>query len=79
MEKDIHKRNVKLKQPDKSEQATEFFREENEIGRADVVKSAHYTYRDGFRLGFGIFCGFLLGSLIVILLVYVLNLIIGAF
>lgn len=78
MEKDLHKRSVKTKPLNHGQQATQFFKEEKEIGRSDIIKSAHYTYRDGFRLGFGIFCGFLLGSLALILVIYALNLLINA-
>lgn len=39
----------------KDKKATEFF--EEELTHADVEESAHYTYRDGFRIGFGFFIG----------------------
>ncbi|MCC7289152.1 hypothetical protein IT414_02050 [bacterium] len=51
--------------------ADEFFRKE--IDTAEIERSAHYTFRDGFRLGFGIFCGFLLGSVILVAIVWLLG------
>lgn len=53
------------------QKADEFFRKE--IDSAQIERSAHYTFRDGFRLGFGIFCGFLLGSVILIGIVWLLG------
>ncbi len=64
MEKQEHKHN---------RAATQFFREGKELQARDIARSAHYTYRDGFRLGLGIFIGFLVGSLALILVVYLLN------
>lgn len=55
--------------------ARQFFKEGKELRQSDVARSAHYTYRDGFRLGLGIFIGFLVGSLALVLVVYLLNLI----
>jgi len=51
--------------------ADDFFKKE--IETAEVETSAHYTYRDGFRLCFGFFVGFLLGSVILTVLVMVLG------
>ncbi len=51
--------------------ADEFFKKE--IDTAEIETSAHYTYRDGFRLGLGFFVGFLLGSVILTVLVMVLS------
>lgn len=47
----------------KSKKADSFFR--REFSNDNIQKSAHFTYRDGFRLGFGFFIGFMLGLLIV--------------
>lgn len=61
---------------EKQSKATKFFRHQRrELEASDVQRSAHYTYRDGFRLGLGIFVGFLVGSLALILVVFLLNLI----
>ena len=51
--------------------ADDFFKKE--IESAEVETSAHYTFRDGFRLGFGFFVGFMLGSAILTILVMVLG------
>ncbi len=55
----------------------EYFKKE--LAADDITRAAHYTYRDGFRLGFGIFIGFLVGSLAVIVVVYLFNIILRAF
>jgi len=55
----------------KKDPAREYFKKE--LSDQDVTKAAHYTYRDGFRLGLGIFVGFLAGSLVLLLVVYILN------
>ncbi|MDP4038506.1 MAG: hypothetical protein Q8P54_00875 [bacterium] len=49
----------------------EFF--QKEITQKEVQGSAHYTYRDGFRLGFGFFIGVLLGVSILIVIIYMIN------
>ncbi len=54
----------------------EYFKKE--LAADDITRAAHYTYRDGFRLGFGIFIGFLAGSLVLVALVYLLNLLLRA-
>jgi len=51
--------------------ADDFFKKE--ISSAEIETSAHYTFRDGFRLGFGIFVGFLAGSIILVGLVWLLG------
>jgi hypothetical protein len=62
------------KREHKNPKANQFFREGKELQARDVARSAHYTYRDGFRLGMGIFVGFLVGSLALVLVIYLLNL-----
>lgn len=57
--------------------ADDFFKKE--ISSGDITKAAHYTYRDGFRLGLGIFIGFLAGTVAVIAVMYLFNFIIGLF
>ena len=47
----------------KSKKADSFFK--REFSSADIQKSAHFTFLDGFRLGFGFFVGFTLGLIIV--------------
>ncbi len=47
--------------------ADDFFKKE--IETAEVETSAHYTYRDGFRLGLGFFVGFLLGATLLTIVV----------
>lgn len=47
------------------------FFERKEISDEDVQKSAHFTYRDGFRLGFGIFIGLFTAGLILMAIVWV--------
>lgn len=59
--------------------ANQFFREEKELTNRDVTKSAHYTYRDGFRLGVGIFVGFTLGVLILAVLSYIFSFVLQVF
>lgn len=51
--------------------ADDFFKKE--IETAEVETSAHYTYRDGFRLGLGFFVGFLLGSVVLTVVVMLLG------
>lgn len=46
------------------------FFERKEISDEDVQKSAHFTYRDGFRLGFGIFVGLAAAGLIFLAIVW---------
>ena len=53
----MHNQDKRIKKAD------QFFRKE--LSEADIQKSVHYTFKDGFRLGFGFFVGFLLGTLIV--------------
>lgn len=68
------------KQEHKKPQAVKFFRNQRrELDAMDVQRSAHYTYRDGFRLGLGIFVGFLAGTLALVLVIYLLNLLIRVF
>jgi hypothetical protein len=55
----------------KSKKADNFFR--REFSSADIQKSAHFTYRDGFRLGFGFFVGFMLGLIILTAIVAGVN------
>ena len=47
----------------KSKKADSFFK--REFSSTDIQKSAHFTFLDGFRLGFGFFVGFTLGLIIV--------------
>jgi len=62
------------KREHKKPQAVKFFRRQRrELEDMDVQRSAHYTYRDGFRLGLGIFVGFLAGTLALVLVIYILN------
>jgi len=51
--------------------ADDFFKKE--IETAEVETSAHYTYRDGFRLGLGFFVGFLLGATLLTIVVMVVG------
>lgn len=60
----------------KKDRSGDYFKKE--ISDLDVSRAAHYTYRDGFRLGLGIFVGFLAGSLVLVLVIYLLNLIFHA-
>ena len=62
------------KREHKNTAARQFFKEGKELQARDIARSAHYTYRDGFRLGVGIFIGFLVGALALVLVVYLLNL-----
>lgn len=55
----------------KSKKADNFFR--REFSDADIQKSVHFTFRDGFRLGFGFFVGFSLGLMIVAGVVALVN------
>ena len=55
----------------RAKKAEQFFRKE--LNEADIQKSVHYTFKDGFRLGFGFFVGFTLGSLIVMLIAVGVN------
>ncbi len=48
--------------------ADNFFK--REIESAEIETSAHYTYRDGFRLGFGFFIGILAAGLILFTLTW---------
>ena len=41
-----------------------------EITESQIERGAHYTYRDGFRLGLGIFVGLMVGSTILLVLVW---------
>lgn len=49
----------------------DFFKKE--ISRREVEASAHYTFRDGFRLGLGLFVGVILGVSVLILVIYAIN------
>lgn len=51
--------------------ADDFFKKE--IETAEVETSAHYTYRDGFRLGLGFFVGILLGATVLTAVIMVLG------
>ena len=55
----------------KSRRADQFFR--REISDSDIQKGAHFTFRDGFRLGFVFFVGFMLGLIIISLVAAVVN------
>lgn len=55
----------------KSKKADNFFR--RELSEADIQKSAHFTFLDGFRLGLGFFVGFGLGLMIVVTIMAVVN------
>ncbi|MEI6741879.1 MAG: hypothetical protein WCK71_02050 [bacterium] len=57
----------------REKKADQFFR--RELIDSDVQKSVHYTFKDGFRLGFGFFIGFMLGTLILILFSSAINMI----
>ena len=57
--------------------AEQFFKKE--LDEIEVQKSVHYTYKDGFRLGFGFFVGFALALLIVFLVFFVTISIISLF
>ncbi len=61
----------------RAKKADQFFRKE--LTNADIQKSVHYTFKDGFRLGFGFFVGFMLGTLIVVLISMGVNFIIRLF
>ncbi|HMS91913.1 MAG TPA: hypothetical protein PJ993_00610 [Candidatus Saccharibacteria bacterium] len=66
--------------PDSSSRSSrddDFFKKE--ISSSDITKAAHYTYRDGFRLGLGIFIGFLAGTVVIIAVTYLFNFIVGLF
>lgn len=52
----------------KDKEADSMFR--RELTRAQVESSVHFTYRDGFRLGLGIFVGLIVGSTILLALVW---------
>jgi len=52
----------------KDKEADSLFRKE--LTRAQIESSVHFTYRDGFRLGMGIFVGLIAGSAIVLALVW---------
>ncbi len=41
-----------------------------ELNKAEVESSVHFTYRDGFRMGLGIFAGLLAGSVVLLVLVW---------
>lgn len=61
-----------MQQEDKrAKKADQFFRKE--LNEADIQKSVHYTFKDGFRLGFGFFVGFMLGTLIMVLIAMGVN------
>jgi len=60
-----------------AKKSDEFFR--REITRREVESGAHYTYRDGFRLGFGFFIGMLLGASILTVVIYLINSLIRLF
>ncbi|MDQ5943836.1 MAG: hypothetical protein QG675_604 [Patescibacteria group bacterium] len=68
---------MKPDRSDRSNRADDFFKKE--ISSSDVTKAAHYTYRDGFRLGLGIFVGFLAGTVVIIAVMYLFNFVIGLF
>ncbi|MCX6804907.1 MAG: hypothetical protein NT111_02750 [Patescibacteria group bacterium] len=57
--------------------ADQFFRKELED--SDIQKSVHYTFKDGFRLGFGFFVGFMLGTLAIVLISTLVSIIFKAF
>ena len=57
--------------------ADQFFRKELED--SDIQKSVHYTFKDGFRLGFGFFVGFMLGTLAIVLISTSVSIIFKAF
>lgn len=52
----------------KNREADELF--SKELTKAQVESSAHFTYRDGFRLGLGIFVGLLVGSTVLLVIVW---------
>jgi len=56
----------------KKDSANEYFKKE--LGQEDIAKAAHFTYRDGFRIGLGFFLGFLLASLAFVAAAYLINL-----
>lgn len=58
---------------------SEAFFEHKEIEDEDVERSAHFTYRDGFRIGFGFFIGFAVASLILLAVVWVVSAIMRLF
>lgn len=60
-----------MQEDKRAKKADQFFRKE--LSEADIQKSVHYTFKDGFRLGFGFFVGFMLGTLIVVLLAMGVN------
>ena len=55
----------------RSHDADELF--QKELTKQEIESSVHFTYRDGFRLGVGIFVGLLLGSTVVLVLVWFLS------
>ena len=65
------------KQDKQINRANQFFR--RELEDSDIQKSVHYTFKDGCRLGFGFFVGFLLGTLILGLLASLVGWLISLF
>ncbi len=59
--------------PSHDKDANDFFSKKSEISRSQIERGAHFTYRDGFRMGVGIFIGLLLGSTILLVLVWLLT------
>lgn len=55
----------------KDKEADELFKKE--ITKDQVERGAHFTYRDGFRLGFGIFVGLMVGSTILLAIIWALS------
>lgn len=58
--------------------STPFF-ERKEISEEDIERSAHFTYRDGFRLGFGIFIGMSAAGMIFLGLAWLFSVILKLF
>lgn len=59
-------------------QSDTFF-DRKEIDDDDVQKSAHFTYRDGFRIGFGFFIGFAAAGLILLTVVWLVSAVVRLF
>lgn len=51
-----------------SKKADELFKKE--LTKAEVESAAHLTYRDGFRLGFGIFVGLMAALTLLVLIIW---------
>lgn len=67
-----------IKRDDKrAKKADDFFK--RELSDAEIENPARLSYRDGFRLGFGFFIGFVAATLILVLIVYGINMLFKLF